>query len=184
MIGADKLAKEPKNEPYIQWPETVADKKTAIANLNDYNRFYMNSRQQGKPFNQEVIKQLSEEFKKRGHEIPEPPEDILCPVSQIEFNVPVKVITIIPKPNGEPERHEHFFDYSTLMQFYKANEAAFKSQKIFCTHPLNRLPIKAYDLLPAPEIQEKIDAYIEVVKEQLEKISMPAESSRSRNKIT
>jgi len=183
MIDADKLAKEQNNQPHIKGPETIVDKQAAIAQLNAYNNSYVETRKQGKPFNQQIIEQLSEEFRKRGHDIPEPADVLLCPVGGAVFNTPVKVITIIPKPNGIPEEHEHFFDYSSLIKYSKVNQATFKKQKILCTNPLNQLPIQPYDLLPAPEMQERIDAYINSTKAQLRNLPMPAESSRSSNKI-
>ena len=179
MLGSDKLAEKQNDGPYIQGPDEDIQKRAAVSDLNAYNQSYVESRRQGKPFNAQIMEQLAEAFQQQGHEMPEIPEDILCPITQTVFNVPIKVITIIPKSDKSTEKHEHFFDFSTLSKFNKANHATFKSQNIFCTHPLNRLPIKAYDLLPAPEIQEKIDAYIELAKRQLQSIPSAAEPSSS-----
>tara|TARA_R110002110_G_scaffold166602_2_gene367345 strand:+ start:101294 stop:101848 length:555 start_codon:yes stop_codon:yes gene_type:complete len=180
MIGTDKLTDTNNEKPHIQGPETESDKKAAIQALNSYNKSYRDARRQGKGFNNEIIDQLADAFRQRGLEMPELPDDILCPVTQTIFNIPVKVTSIIPVQGGTPEKHEHYFDFSTLVKYNKANEATFKSQNIFCTHPLNRLPIRASDLQPAPEMQEKINSYIESMKAQLRNTPAPAASSTSQ----
>lgn len=180
MIGAGDNKSEVQQNPYIQGPQAVDEKKSAISELNAYNKIFSEARKGGKPFNKEIFDHLSSKFKVLGFDMPEPPPEVLCPITGEVFNIPIKVTTVFSDTN---KTHVHYFDYSTLTQHHKANQQQFKQQGIFCTHPINRLPIRAYDIQPAPEVLVKVRDYIELAKKKLEEIKASPELSGALQKL-
>lgn len=174
MIGAIGNKSEEQKTAYIQGPTEVAEKNDAIVALNAYNKIFSDARKTGKPFNKEIFSYLETQFKALGFDMPEPPPEVLCAITNEIFNIPIKVTTVFPKTD---KTSTHYFDYSTLSQHHKANLAKFKQQGIFCTHPINRLPIKSYHIQPAPEVLRQVHEYIEAVKLNLKEIQASPELS-------
>ena len=82
----------------------------------------------------------------------EVPEELRCPMTLDIMNIPVKVNTILGGIT-----HAHYFDMKSIWACY----VHFEDGVNYRVHPINRSHFTLEDILPAPEMQKKIQTFLD-----------------------
>tara|TARA_R110002110_G_scaffold415797_1_gene656185 strand:- start:5277 stop:5816 length:540 start_codon:yes stop_codon:yes gene_type:complete len=79
------------------------------------------------------------------------PNTLNCPISLDIMDIPIKIITTIGAAN-----YTHYFDIKSIMACPEKRIDG----KNYRVHPLNRSMFSSEDILPAPEMQQKITEFL------------------------